>query len=180
LFRRLADFAKPAPLVRRAPGPCVREATPAVRPCREPVDAFRGRTCHHDEFRRLPDAQPRWSEYEGWPPAGVGAGPRLAAFLRKTREANRRPRPGYRRGYEFSPDGPGATWVTEDVSDCSRFPAGLRTAVPGRPRGGRAAMTASLARGGNFPGQGRKAQAANQVGPPRRHHRPFHGAHTAP
>ena len=50
----------------------------------------------------------------------------------------------YRWGYEFSPDGPGATLVTETF-DCSRSPQDLREAVRDG-EGWRDAMTASLAR----------------------------------
>jgi hypothetical protein len=50
----------------------------------------------------------------------------------------------YRWGYEFFPDGPGATVVTETF-DCTRSPADLREAVK-EGEGWRDAMTASLAR----------------------------------
>lgn len=50
----------------------------------------------------------------------------------------------YRWGYEFSPDGPGATLVTETF-DCTRSPADLREAVQDG-EGWRDAMTASLAK----------------------------------
>jgi uncharacterized protein YndB with AHSA1/START domain len=48
----------------------------------------------------------------------------------------------YRWGFEFSPDGPGATMVTESF-DCTRSDAGLREAV-NEGEGWRDAMTASL------------------------------------
>jgi uncharacterized protein YndB with AHSA1/START domain len=48
----------------------------------------------------------------------------------------------YRWGFELSPDGPGATKVTETF-DCSRSPEGLRDAVR-EGEGWRDAMTASL------------------------------------
>lgn len=49
---------------------------------------------------------------------------------------------GYRWGFEFIPDGPGATMVTETF-DCSRSPDELRAAVR-EGEGWRDAMTASL------------------------------------
>jgi len=48
----------------------------------------------------------------------------------------------YRWGFELSPDGPGATMVTETF-DCSRSPEDLRAAVQ-EGEGWRDAMTASL------------------------------------
>ncbi|MGH3156968.1 MAG: SRPBCC family protein [Streptosporangiaceae bacterium] len=50
----------------------------------------------------------------------------------------------YRWGFELSPDGPGATMVTETF-DCTRSPEELRKAVK-EGEGWRDAMTASLAR----------------------------------
>jgi uncharacterized protein YndB with AHSA1/START domain len=50
----------------------------------------------------------------------------------------------YRWGFEFSPDGPGATIVTESF-DCTRSDADLREAVK-EGEGWRDAMTASLGR----------------------------------
>jgi uncharacterized protein YndB with AHSA1/START domain len=50
----------------------------------------------------------------------------------------------YRWGYELTPDGPGATVVTETF-DCTRSPQELREAV-NEGEGWRDAMTASLAR----------------------------------
>jgi uncharacterized protein YndB with AHSA1/START domain len=50
----------------------------------------------------------------------------------------------YRWGFEFSPDGPGATMVTETF-DCTRSPDELREATQ-NGEGWRDAMTASLAR----------------------------------
>jgi uncharacterized protein YndB with AHSA1/START domain len=52
--------------------------------------------------------------------------------------------PHYRWGYELSPDGPGATLVTETF-DCTRSPEDLREAVK-EGEGWRDAMTASLAK----------------------------------
>jgi uncharacterized protein YndB with AHSA1/START domain len=95
---------------------------------------------HHREFG---DYQMRNEvvEYEAgrrltWEPARVAASP-------EEQEAIGDPA-RYRWGYEFSPDGPGATLVTESF-DCTRSPDDLRKAVQDG-EGWRDAMTASLAR----------------------------------
>jgi hypothetical protein len=59
----------------------------------------------------------------------------------------------YRWGYEFSPDGPGATLVTESF-DCSRSPQDLREAVRGRR--GVAGRHDRVAGQAGTPGQGRR------------------------
>ena len=95
---------------------------------------------HHDEFG---DYQMR-NEVVGyeagrrlaWEPARVAASA-------EEQDAVGDPA-GYRWGYEFSSDGPGATLVTETFR-LQPFPAGLRTAVRDG-EGWRDAMTASLAR----------------------------------
>ncbi|HEY2577630.1 MAG TPA: hypothetical protein VGI74_15090, partial [Streptosporangiaceae bacterium] len=96
---------------------------------------------HHDEFG---DYQMRNEviEYQAghrlvWEPVRVEvSGPQQQEVLGDSAR--------YRWGYEFSPDGPGATMVTETF-DCSRSPEDLRQAV----RDGEEwldAMTASLTR----------------------------------
>ena len=107
--------------------------------CREPVTRF-VMNMHHDEFG---DYQMR-NEVVGyeagrrlaWEPARVAASA-------EEQEAIGGPA-RYRWGHEFSPDGPGATLVTETF-DCSRSPQDLREAVRDG-EGWRDAMTASLAR----------------------------------
>jgi hypothetical protein len=95
---------------------------------------------HHERFG---DYQMRNEvvEYEAgrrlvWEPA------RVAAFPEEQEEIGAPAR--YRWGYEFAPDGPGATLVTETF-DCTRSPEDLREAVQ-EGEGWRDAMTASLAR----------------------------------
>jgi hypothetical protein len=93
---------------------------------------------HHDEFG---DYQMRNEavEYQArrrlaWEPSRVAASPEeQEAIGGPTR---------YRWRYELSPDGPGATIVTE-MFDCSRSPEDLRKAVRDG-EGWRDAMTASL------------------------------------
>jgi uncharacterized protein YndB with AHSA1/START domain len=95
---------------------------------------------HHQEFG---DYQMRneVGEYQAgrrlvWEPVRVAASPEEEEAIGDPAR--------YRWGYEFSPDGPGATLVTETF-DCSRSPDGLREAVQ-EGEGWRDAMTASLAR----------------------------------
>jgi uncharacterized protein YndB with AHSA1/START domain len=116
----------------------VREPAPGVRLSRT-GDAFL-MNMHHDEFG---DYQMRNEvvEYEAgrrltWEPMRVAASP-------EEREAVGDPA-RYRWGYEFSPDGPGATLVTETF-DCTRSPEDLRKATRDG-EGWRDAMTASLTR----------------------------------
>jgi len=133
LFQLLADSAN-HPLIDGSG--MVREPAPAVRLSRT-GDAFL-MNMHHQE---LGDYRMRneVTEYEAgrrltWEPAPVAVSP-----------ADEVADPGlYRWGYELSPDGPGATLVTETF-DCSRSPQGLREAVQDG-EGWRDAMTASLAR----------------------------------
>jgi uncharacterized protein YndB with AHSA1/START domain len=94
---------------------------------------------HHDRFG---DYQMRSEivEYQAgrrlvWEPARV-ADP--------GREGDAPPSGRYRWGFEFSPDGVGATMVTESF-DCTRSDADLREAVK-EGEGWRDAMTASLGR----------------------------------
>jgi hypothetical protein len=131
----LADFANPPAGRRLGHGA---RAAPAVRLSRA-GDAF-VTNMHHDEFG---DYQMRNEvvEYEAgrrlaWEPARVAASA-------EEQEAIGGPA-RYRWGYELSPDGPGATLVTETFR-LQPFPAGLRTAVRDG-EGWRDAMTASLAR----------------------------------
>ena len=135
LFALLADSAN-HPLIDGSG--MVREPAPAVRLSRT-GDVFL-MDMHHDEFG---DYQMRNEvvEYEAgrwlvWEPARAAASP-------EEQEAIGGPA-RYRWGYEFSPDGPGATLVTETF-DCSRSPEDLREAVR-EGEGWRDAMTASLAR----------------------------------
>ena len=135
LFALLADSAN-HPLIDGSG--MVREPAPAVRLSRT-SDSF-VMNMHHDE---LGDYQMRNEvvEYEAgrrlaWEPARVAASA-------EEQEAIGDPA-RYRWGFEFSPDGPGATLVTETF-DCSRSPEDLREAVR-EGEGWRDAMTASLAR----------------------------------
>jgi uncharacterized protein YndB with AHSA1/START domain len=135
LFTLLADSAN-HPLIDGSG--MVREPAPAVRLSRT-SDSF-VMNMHHDEFG---DYQMRNEvvEYEAgrrltWEPKRVAASP-------EEQEAIGDPA-RYRWGFEFSPDGPGATLVTETF-DCSRSPEDLREAVR-EGEGWRDAMTASLAR----------------------------------
>jgi uncharacterized protein YndB with AHSA1/START domain len=95
---------------------------------------------HHERFG---DYQMRnvVVEYEAgrrmtWAPRRVGASPEEQEEIGEGAL--------YRWGYEFSPDGPGATMVTETF-DCTRSPDDLRQATQ-EGEGWRDAMTASLAR----------------------------------
>ena len=135
LFALLADSAN-HPLIDGSG--MVREPVPAASLSRT-GDAF-VMDMHHHEFG---DYQMRNEvvEYEAgrrliWEPVPV-----------RTPEEEREGAGGpglYRWGYELSPDGPGATLVTETF-DCSRSPEHLREAVR-EGEGWRDAMTASLAR----------------------------------
>jgi uncharacterized protein YndB with AHSA1/START domain len=135
LFALVADTAN-HPLIDGSG--MVREPAPGVRVSR-PGDVF-VMDMHHDEFG---DYQMRNEviEYQAgqrlvWEPSRVVATP-------QEREAVGDPA-RYRWGYEFSPDGPGATLVTETF-DCTRSPDDLRKATQDG-EGWRDAMTASLAR----------------------------------
>jgi uncharacterized protein YndB with AHSA1/START domain len=135
LFALVADSAN-HPLIDGSG--MVREPAPAAR-ISQTGDSFL-MDMHHDKFG---DYQMRNEvvEYQAgrrlvWEPARVAASP-------EEREAIGDPA-RYRWGYEFSPDGPGATLVTETF-DCSRSPDDLREAVR-EGEGWRDAMTASLAR----------------------------------
>jgi uncharacterized protein YndB with AHSA1/START domain len=135
LFALLADSAN-HPLIDGSG--MVREPAPSARVSRA-GDAF-VMDMHHQEFG---DYQMRNEvvEYEAdrrlvWEPVRVAASP-------EEQEAIGEPA-RYRWGYELSPDGPGATLVTETF-DCTRSPADLREAVQ-EGEGWRDAMTASLAR----------------------------------
>ena len=135
LFALLADSAN-HPLIDGSG--MVREPAPAVRLSRT-GDAFL-MNMHHAEFG---DYQMRNEVigYEAgrlleWEPVRVAASP-------QEQEAIGGPA-RYRWGYQLSPDGPGATLVTETF-DCSRSPDDLRKAVRDG-EGWRDAMTASLAR----------------------------------
>ena len=134
LFALLADSAN-HPLIDGSG--MVREPAPAVRLSRT-GDAFL-MNMHHDEFG---DYQMRNEvvEYEAgrrlvWEPARVAPPDEQDAVGDPLR---------YRWGWELSPDGPGATLVTETF-DCTRSPQELREAVE-EGEGWRDAMTASLAR----------------------------------
>jgi uncharacterized protein YndB with AHSA1/START domain len=135
LFALLTDSAN-HPLVDGSG--MVREPTPAVRVSRA-GDAF-VMSMHHERFG---DYQMRNEvvEYEAgrrltWEPVRVAASPEEQAEIGDPAR--------YRWGYELSPDGPGATLVTETF-DCTRSPQDLREAVQ-EGEGWRDAMTASLAR----------------------------------
>ena len=133
LFALLADSAN-HPLVDGSG--MVREPVPAVGLSRV-GDAFLMNK-HHREFG---DYRMRNEvvEYEAgrrltWEPAPAAISPEDEVGD-----------PGrYRWGFELSPDGPGATLVTETF-DCTRSPQDLREAVQ-EGEGWRDAMTASLAR----------------------------------
>ena len=135
LFALLADSAN-HPLVDGSG--MVREPAPAVR-VSHAGDAF-VMSMHHERFG---DYQMRNEviEYEAgrrltWEPVRVAASPEEQAEIGDPAR--------YRWGYELSPDGPGATLVTETF-DCTRSPEDLREAVK-EGEGWRDAMTASLAR----------------------------------
>jgi hypothetical protein len=135
LFALLADSAN-HPLIDGSG--MVREPAPAVRLSRA-GDAFL-MNMHHDEFG---DYQMR-NEVVGYEVGrGLAWEPARVAASREEQEAIGDPA-RYRWGYELSPDGPGATLVTETF-DCSRSPEDLRKAVRDG-EGWRDAMTASLAR----------------------------------
>jgi uncharacterized protein YndB with AHSA1/START domain len=135
LFALLADSAN-HPLIDGSG--MVREPAPGVR-VSQAGDSFL-MNMHHREFG---DYQMRNEviEYEAdrrliWEPVPV-----------RTPEEEREGAGGpglYRWGYELSPDGPGATVVTETF-DCTRSDQELREAVQ-EGEGWRDAMTASLAR----------------------------------
>jgi uncharacterized protein YndB with AHSA1/START domain len=135
LFALVADSAN-HPLIDGSG--MVREPAPAVRLSRA-GEAF-VMNMHHDEFG---DYQMRNEVVECeagrrlvWEPVRVAASPREQEAIGAPAR--------YQWGYEFSPDGPGATVVTETF-DCSRSPEGLREAVR-EGEGWRDAMTASLTR----------------------------------
>jgi uncharacterized protein YndB with AHSA1/START domain len=135
LFALVADSAN-HPLIDGSG--MVRTPAPAVRLSRT-GDSF-VMDMHHDEFG---DYQMRNElvEYEAdrrmvWAPRRVGASPEEQEEIGEGAR--------YRWGYEFSPDGPGATVVTETF-DCTRSPDDLRNAVR-EGEGWRDAMAASLAR----------------------------------
>ena len=134
LFALLADSAN-HPLIDGSG--MVREPAPAVRLSRT-GDAFLV-NMHHDELGHY-QMRNEVVEYQ--------AGRRLAwePVLAATSDPERQGVIGnpawYRWGYELSPDGPGATMVTETF-DCSRSPEDLRKAVQ-EGEGWRDAMTASL------------------------------------
>jgi uncharacterized protein YndB with AHSA1/START domain len=135
LFALLADSAN-HPLIDGSG--MVREPAPAVR-LSGTGDSF-VMNMHHDE---MGDYQMRNEvvDYQAgrrlvWEPVRVTASPEeLAALGGPAR---------YRWGWELSPEGPGATIVTETF-DCTRSPGDLREAVR-EGEGWRDAMTASLAR----------------------------------
>jgi uncharacterized protein YndB with AHSA1/START domain len=135
LFALLTDSAN-HPLVDGSG--MVREPAPAVRVSRA-GDSF-VMSMHHERFG---DYQMRNEvvEYEAgrrltWEPVRVAASPEEQAEIGAPAR--------YRWGYELSPEGPGATLVTESF-DCTRSPQDLREAVQ-EGEGWRDAMTASLAR----------------------------------
>lgn len=135
LFALIADSAN-HPLIDGSG--MVREPAPPVRLSRA-GDSFL-MNMHHDEFGYY-QMRNEVVNYEAgrrltWEPARVAASP-------EEQEAIGDPA-RYRWGYELSPDGPGATLVTETF-DCSRSPEDLRKAVRDG-EGWRDAMTASLAR----------------------------------
>jgi uncharacterized protein YndB with AHSA1/START domain len=135
LFALLSDSAN-HPLIDGSG--MVREPAPPVRLSRT-GDSFL-MNMHNDRFG---DYQMRNEviEYEAgrrlmWEPVQVTGSP-------EDQDALGDP-PHYRWGYQLSPDGPGATLVTETF-DCTRSPADLREAVQDG-EGWRDAMTASLAK----------------------------------
>ena len=134
LFALLADSAN-HPLIDGSG--MVREPAPAVRVSRA-GDAF-VMNMHHERFG---DYQMRNEVigYEAgrrleWEPARVASPEEQDAADGPAR---------YRWGYQLSPDGPGATLVTETF-DCTRSPEDLREAVQ-EGEWWRDAMTASLVR----------------------------------
>ena len=135
LFALVADSAN-HPLIDGSG--MVREPAPAARLSRT-GDVF-VMNMHHDEFG---DYQMRNEvlEYEAgrrlvWEPVRVTTSPEELEDMGGPAR--------YRWGYEFSPDGPGATLVTETF-DCTRSPDDLRKATQ-EGEGWLDAMTASLAR----------------------------------
>jgi len=133
LFALLADSAN-HPLIDGSG--MVREPAPAVRLSRT-GDAFLV-NMHHDELGHY-QMRNEVVEYEAgrrlvWEPVRVAASPEEQEVIGGPAR--------YRWGYELSPDGPGATMVTETF-DCSRSPEDLRKAVQ-EGEGWRDAMTASL------------------------------------
>jgi uncharacterized protein YndB with AHSA1/START domain len=135
LFELVADSAN-HPLIDGSG--MVREPAPSARVSRI-GDVF-VMDMHHDE---LGDYQMRNEvvEYEAgrrltWEPSRVAASPEERAEFGDPAR--------YRWGYEFSPDGPGATLVTETF-DCTRSPDDLRKATQ-EGEGWLDAMAASLAR----------------------------------
>jgi uncharacterized protein YndB with AHSA1/START domain len=135
LFALVADSAN-HPLIDGSG--MVREPAPAATLSRT-GDSFL-MDMHHQEFGDYQMVN-EVVEYQAgrrlvWEPSRVAASP-------EEREAIGDPA-RYRWGYEFSPDGPGATLVTETF-DCTRSPDELRKATQDG-EGWRDAMTASLAR----------------------------------
>ncbi len=135
VFALLADSAN-HPLIDGSG--MVREPAPAVRLSRAGDSFVMDMHRDGDGYYQMRNAV---VEYEAgrrlaWEPARVASSP-------EEQEAIGGPA-RYRWGYELSPDGPGATLVTETF-DCTRSPQGLRDAV----REGeewRDAMAASLTR----------------------------------
>jgi uncharacterized protein YndB with AHSA1/START domain len=133
LFALLADPAN-HPLIDGSG--MVREPVAAVKMAGT-GDTFR-MNMHHDEWGDY-QMHNEVVEYQAsqllvWQPARVEvSGPEQQEVLRSAR---------YRWGFEFVPDGPDATMVTETF-DCSRSPEQLRGAVR-EGEGWRDAMTASL------------------------------------
>jgi uncharacterized protein YndB with AHSA1/START domain len=135
LFALVADSAN-HPLIDGSG--MVREPAPAARLSRTGEEFLMD--MHHERFG---DYQMRNEvvEYQVgrrlvWEPKRVAASPEEQEEIGAPAQ--------YRWGYEFSPDGPGATLVTETF-DCTRSPDDLRQAVQ-EGEGWRDAMTASLAR----------------------------------
>ncbi len=93
---------------------------------------------HHDE---LGDYQMH-NEVVEYEAGRCWCGSRPGWKSRPGRAGSHRRSAWYRWGFEFVPDGPGATMVTETF-DCSRSPEELREAVR-EGEGWRDAMTASL------------------------------------
>ena len=135
LFALLADSAN-HPLIDGSG--MVREPAPAVRLSRAGDSFLMDMHRNGDGYYQVRNEV---VEYEAgrrltWEPVRVAASPEEQADIGAP--------PRYRWGYELSPDGPGATVVTETF-DCTRSPQYLREAV----RDGEEwldAMTASLAR----------------------------------
>jgi uncharacterized protein YndB with AHSA1/START domain len=133
LFALLADSAN-HPLIDGSG--MVREPAPGVR-LSGTGDSF-VINMHHDEFGYY-QMRNEVVEYEAgrrlvWEPKRVPASPE-----EEVGEPGR-----YRWGYDFAPDGPGATVVTESF-DCTRSSDDLRKATR-EGEGWRDAMTASLAK----------------------------------